>query len=235
MLDRRLTRARILGEARVLVRLSREGLIAAGGKVKMGGMGGLRGSVPAVLGVDWEAGWLALEWIEGESLKEGIRGWGGGGGEERVLRATLRRLGELVGRLHLAGVVHGDLTTSNVMLRRRRRRLGEEEPSSVPRLDDTTTTIPAADNNEDDVDDPLCGELVLIDFGLATQSSSDEDRAVDLYVLERAFGSTHPREEGMFGEVLEGYSVGMGGKAGKAVLRRLDDVRLRGRKKSMIG
>lgn len=220
----------------MLVRLSGEGLVSTGGKVKMGGTGGLRGSVPAVLGVDWEAGWLALEWIEGESLKEGIRGWGVVGREEGVLRATLRRLGELVGRLHLAGVVHGDLTTSNVMLRRRRRRRpGEEEPSSVHRLDDTTATISAADNNEDDVEDPLCGELVLIDFGLATQSSSDEDRAVDLYVLERAFGSTHPREEGMFGEVLDGYSVGMGGKAGKAVLRRLDDVRLRGRKKSMIG
>ncbi|KXL51248.1 MAG: hypothetical protein FE78DRAFT_136212, partial [Acidomyces sp. 'richmondensis'] len=219
VLDRRLTRSRILGEARVLVRLSGEGIVSAGGKVKGVGTGGLKGSVPAVLGVDWEAGWLALEWIEGRSLKEGIRGWTvSDDGKEGLLKETLRRLGELVGRLHLAGVVHGDLTTSNVMLRHQPRRSREGGPSSA-----------------DIVDVPLCGELVLIDFGLAMQSSSDEDRAVDLYVLERAFGSTHPQEEGMFGEVLDGYVVGMGEKAGKAVLRRLEEVRMRGRKKSMIG
>lgn len=34
--------------------------------------------------------------------------------------------------------------------------------------------------------------LVLIDFGLSSVSSSAEDKAVDLYVLERAIASTHP-------------------------------------------
>jgi TP53 regulating kinase-like protein len=79
----------------------------------------------------------------------------------------------------------------------------------------------------------LAGDIVLIDFGLAVQTVQEEDRAVDLYVLERAFGSTHPREEGMFGELLEGYRVAF--KGSKGTLRRLEDVRMRGRKKSMIG
>ena len=35
------------------------------------------------------------------------------------------------------------------------------------------------------------GDLVLIDFGLTTVSASSEDMGVDLYVLERAFISTH--------------------------------------------
>jgi TP53 regulating kinase-like protein len=77
------------------------------------------------------------------------------------------------------------------------------------------------------------GDVVLIDFGLAGQSSSEEDRAVDLYVLERAFGSTHPRAEKFFEEVLEGYKVAY--KGAGVTLRRLEDVRLRGRKRSMIG
>ncbi len=34
---------------------------------------------------------------------------------------------------------------------------------------------------------------VLIDFGLSYHSTLVEDKAVDLYVLERAFVSTHPR------------------------------------------
>ena len=77
------------------------------------------------------------------------------------------------------------------------------------------------------------GEIILIDFGLASQSSADEDRAVDLYVLERAFGSTHPRAEGLFGEVLGEYGRSFKGAA--VVLRRLEDVRMRGRKRSMLG
>lgn len=34
--------------------------------------------------------------------------------------------------------------------------------------------------------------LYLIDFGLAYTKPNPEDKAVDLYVLERAFVSTHP-------------------------------------------
>jgi tRNA A-37 threonylcarbamoyl transferase component Bud32 len=38
-------------------------------------------------------------------------------------------------------------------------------------------------------------QVVLIDFGLGMTQPSVEDRAVDLYVLERAFLSTHPGSE----------------------------------------
>jgi len=51
---------------------------------------------------------------------------------------------------------------------------------------------------------------VLIDFGLAYTSSLAEDKAVDLYVLERAFASTHPESEPLFGRVVEGYKRKMG-------------------------
>lgn len=77
------------------------------------------------------------------------------------------------------------------------------------------------------------GEVVLIDFGLAAQSIQDEDKAVDLYVLERAFGSTHPEAEDEFKEVLRAY--GESYKGAKVVLKRLEEVRMRGRKRSMIG
>jgi len=210
-LDARLTRQRVLAEARVLLKCGREGV-----------------AVPAVLGVGCEEGWVAMEWVVGGSVKEGVRGRGAvGDGEagEAAMRDLMRRIGAAVGKLHSIGVVHGDLTTSNMMLRRRGRDEtvpggggggGEEE-------EDGKVTGTAA----------LAGEIVLIDFGLAVQSVQEEDRAVDLYVLERAFGSTHPREEGLFGELLEGYAGAF--KGAKGTLRRLEDVRMRGRKKSMIG
>ncbi|PSR84187.1 hypothetical protein PHLCEN_2v5475 [Hermanssonia centrifuga] len=83
-------------------------------------------------------------------------------------------------------------------------------------------------------EDPLLEYGVLIDFGLAYVSNLVEDKAVDLYVLERAFSSTHPASEPLFASVLQAYEKEMG-KKWKAVGSRLDDVRLRGRKRSMVG
>lgn len=165
--------------------------------------------MPAVWAVDWEEGWSLVEWIEGGTVKEWIRRNDGRG---VGLEELLGKMGRAVGKLHAAGVVHGDLTTSNMMLR---------------------PTQNSQNNQEQGNGDIADAEIVLIDFGLATQAVQEEDRAVDLYVLERAFGSTHPKEEGLFGLVLEAY--GGSYKGAKSTLRRLEDVRMRGRKKSMIG
>jgi TP53 regulating kinase and related kinases len=199
ILDARLTKARIAAEAKVLDRCRREGV-----------------SVPAVYALDAAAGWLMMEWIEGVPVRAGINTWLGERGEEEEGRGEepivelMGRMGDAVGRLHGTGIVHGDLTTSNMMLR--------------PVVGSATT-----DARRRAVE----GEVVVIDFGLATQSSSDEDRAVDLYVLERAFASTHPRAERLFGHLLAAY--GRTSKKAPGVLRKLEDVRMRGRKKSMLG
>jgi tRNA A-37 threonylcarbamoyl transferase component Bud32 len=63
---------------------------------------------------------------------------------------------------------------------------------------------------------------VLIDFGLSYVSNLVEDKAVDLYVLERAFSSTHPDSEPMFASVLSGYATQLG-KEWSAIAKRLED------------
>lgn len=135
---------------------------------------------------------------------------------EDAERVLMGKIGRAVGRLHEVGVVHGDLTTSNLMLRPRGRMTGGN-----------------AGTGSVEEEEELAGEIVLIDFGLAVQSVQEEDKAVDLYVLERAFGSTHPEAEEGFQEVLKEY--GESYKGGKVVLKRLEEVRMRGRKKSMLG
>lgn len=50
-----------------------------------------------------------------------------------------------------------------------------------------------------------------------------EDKAVDLYVLERAFASTHPASEPLFDAVLGSYASELGAKPWAAVKKRLDD------------
>lgn len=173
---------------------------------------------------------MGFEWIEGKSVRMLLGG--GAEGEEEIEYsedlledeisdetpeselesayritpdALMSMIGSEIGKMHLADVIHGDLTTSNMMLR------WTSSANSSPSV-----------------------ELVLVDFGLAYTSSLVEDKAVDLYVLERAFNSTHPDSEPLFAIVLEVYGKRVG-KEWTSIKRRLDDVRLRGRKRSMVG
>jgi TP53 regulating kinase-like protein len=166
--------------------------------------------------------------------------------------SVAHNIGTLVGKMHAAGVIHGDLTTSNIMV------------TNVPQ---STVEIKQAWNPQ----------LVLIDFGLATstnstvitnntavssdatssgskkahkQQHSAEEKAVDLYVLERAFLSTHPESDQLVEEVFRGYreffeglkglgshggSEGSYGHVAKTIFNRLEQVRLRGRKRECFG
>lgn len=244
-LDKRLTKQRLLAEARSLVRCKRDGL-----------------NVPGVLGADWEEGWLVLEWVDGQTVKGVLDGWakdveerqrrkttgnaGGEEGEEGILD-LMRRVGREVGKLHELGVCHGDLTTSNIMLRKpdepaTHGGIAEEQPK-LPTGRQTTSTLREAAMSGDPPPSPplpapsrlpqFQGSVYLIDFGLTTASIQDEDKAVDLYVLERAFSATHPAAESLFQKVLKSY--GESGKGARSVLKRLEGVRLRGRKRSMLG
>lgn len=195
-LDQRLTKHRILSEARILAKCRRDGV-----------------RVPAVYAVDENGGWLMLEWIHGGPVRAKINerlGKRTEGIEDDVeLKDLMRRMGTAVGTMHKVGIVHGDLTTSNLMLN------------------------PPPPSEEANGEKLLGGEVVIIDLGLASGSQSEEDRAVDLYVLERAFGSTHPRAECIFHELLDAYRGTF--KQAPGVLKKLEDVRMRGRKRSMLG
>ncbi|EOA90513.1 uncharacterized protein SETTUDRAFT_77331, partial [Exserohilum turcica Et28A] len=217
VLDRRLTRQRLLAEARGLVRVRRDGV-----------------NVPRVLGADWDAGWIVMEFVEGRTVRRVLDEWVASETrkgkqeedeeeeeeEEEDILNLMRRVGAQIGKLHALGVCHGDLTTSNIMLR------SPPSPSPSPSPSTTSPSTPS-----------LQGAIYLIDFGLTSTSIADEDKAVDLYVLERAFSATHPAAEPLFQEVLRAYGVSGkdGGKAARRVLKRLEGVRLRGRKRSMLG
>jgi TP53 regulating kinase-like protein len=77
------------------------------------------------------------------------------------------------------------------------------------------------------------GEVRVIDFGLSHVSAMAEDKAVDLYVLERAFDSSHPGRHELLDLTLGAYA-GVSVKA-QDVFARLKKVRSRGRKRSMVG
>lgn len=90
-LDRRLRRERTRAEAHLMAEARAAGV-----------------AVPAVLDVDAEATTLRMARVGGRRLRDAM--------EEEPARAApwAEEFGRLVGRLHAAGLVHGDLTTSNL-------------------------------------------------------------------------------------------------------------------------
>ncbi len=125
---------------------------------------------------------IVMDFVDGKKVKD-------------VLQDNLQlapEIGEKIAQLHQANIVHGDLTTSNMIL--------EEKTQQVH----------------------------FIDFGLSMFSEKVEDKAVDLFLLDRALASTHTElYPKVFEHVLEGYKQ----HGAEEVLQRLDKVKKRGRNK----
>ncbi len=129
---------------------------------------------------------LVMDFIPGEKLRDVLV-------QENYGRLA-REVGRKVGQLHAKDIIHGDLTTSNLI---------QQKPS---------------------------GEIYFIDFGLSSFSDKMEDKAVDLFLLDRALESKHYQlYPQAFEEVVEGYKETYP-DAGK-VLERFAVVKKRGRNK----
>ncbi|NXT20532.1 PRPK protein, partial [Syrrhaptes paradoxus] len=183
LLEERLSRRRMAQEARSLLRCRRAGI-----------------SAPVVYFVDYVTNSIYLEDIvDSITVQDHIYSVQRSENDTSSLLILAEKMGELLARMHDEDIIHGDLTTSNLLLR-----------PPTEKLD-----------------------LVLIDFGLSFISGLPEDKGVDLYVLEKAFLSTHPDTEAMFKALLKSYAATS--KKSGPVIKRLDEVRLRGRKRSMVG
>ncbi|XP_072521989.1 EKC/KEOPS complex subunit TP53RK [Salminus brasiliensis] len=184
-LDEKLTRRRTAQEVRSILRCRKAGI-----------------NTPVVFFVDYTTNCIFLEEITNSiTVREHVASAQASGQSVESLHSLADRIGQILAKMHDEDVVHGDLTTSNMLL-----------------------------VNEDDGKQ---GKLVLIDFGLSYISALPEDKGVDMYVLEKAFLSTHPNTEVLFERLLKSYTAAS--KKAPAVIKKLDEVRLRGRKRSMVG
>jgi len=72
-------------------------------------------STPMIYSVDLETSEIIMQYVEGCRLREFLEDAG------KVARVRFcSKLGEAVGRLHNSGIIHGDLTTSNVIVKESR-------------------------------------------------------------------------------------------------------------------
>jgi len=114
-------------------------------------------------------------------------------------------IGKIIGMMHASNIIHGDLTTSNILVH------------SASQL--------TAENKLN---------ISLIDFGLSHVDTSTEDKGVDLYVLERAITSTHSSIPWFFDVILKSYQDS-NTHDGDKTMEKFEEVRLRGRKRTMVG
>ena len=202
-LDLKINKQRLLQEARCMVKCRRAGV-----------------RTPCIFMVDQRNYRLCMERVAGATLKlllkkqleesGGSGGEGGGNSYADISRQWAKQVGIAIGKMHDADIVHGDLTTSNIMV------------------------VEEGGNNNPEVDAALPPpSVVLIDFGLGMMQCTIEDKAVDLYVLERAFLSTHPGSADIVQAILDSYRFAS--RKGSPVLVKLEQVRMRGRKRDMFG
>ena len=128
---------------------------------------------------------IFMDFVPGEQLKNVI---------EDDFQLLAKEIGKKIALLHLNNIVHGDLTTSNMIKHQE------------------------------------TGELNFIDFGLSFFSDKVEDKAVDLFLLDRALESKHYKiYPEVFDRVIESYRESYA-DADK-VLARFEKVKSRGRNK----
>jgi len=112
---------------------------------------------------------LQMEQIHGSVLKEAL------------CESHLFEAGKVVGKLHSAGIVHGDLTTCNMIVERKN-----------TGTDNETEGLPS---------------IALIDFGLAHMTTELEPRGVDLHVLFQILISTSAEHESLKEAFCLGYAT----------------------------
>jgi TP53 regulating kinase-like protein len=131
---------------------------------------------PKVLDADQTNVVVYLEQLPGVTLREYIENLGDLGLVDNVEKVNeiASCIGSTIARLHHVGVIHGDLTTSNMII---------------------------------DISQGVSKGFFMIDFGLSQISDNVEEKAVDLYVLERAIETTHANSVELISLALNAYQV----------------------------
>lgn len=93
-LDRSLQTSRIRNEARLLMEARRAGI-----------------AVPVIYSVDYANNRIVMEEVKGARVKDALNQL-----PEPEAREVCGKIGEIAARLHASDIVHGDLTTSNMLL-----------------------------------------------------------------------------------------------------------------------
>ncbi len=147
---------------------------------------------------------IFLEEIEGDLVKDILN-------ETNVEEIGIS-IGEQIAKLHEYNLIHGDLTTSNMILR--------------------NSFVSESQNNQKEQKEAEDVKHIIyfIDFGLGFNSLKVEDKAVDLYLLYHSIEATHCNLLEKFWKIiLNSYKAHF--KEAEQVIKTLEQIEKRGRYK----
>ncbi|MFA5349530.1 MAG: RIO1 family regulatory kinase/ATPase [Candidatus Paceibacterota bacterium] len=142
-------------------------------------------------------------------------------------KKIMKLIGENTAKLHNADIIHGDLTTSNMIL--------VEENSDDEKLNQKEVITSLASSKGRGRSGSSGGALpskkiFFIDFGLGFISKKTEDKAVDIHLLKQALEAKHfAHWKTLFEEFSKSYEKTLGKEESKKVFERLTAIERRGR------
>jgi len=145
---------------------------------------------------------IIIPYIQGKKLSEHLNNF-----TLEKQKEICREIGSSVAKLHKENIIHGDLTTSNMIY--------------APDKKDFIFTKGG---------DEKRNKLFFIDFGLGYISSKTEDKAVDLHLLKHALEAKHFKNcEILIKEVLNSYEKIFGKTEAEKIFKRMTAIEKRGR------
>ena len=154
---------------------------------------------------------IHMPYISGKKLSEYL--------EKLNHQQISKQIGQALTKLHNQNIIHGDLTTSNMIY--------VEKNIKKTNITNSKTSQAIQNKSKDNLRDNKF-KIYLIDFGLGFHSHKIEDKAVDLHLLKQALEAKHfTIADKCFKTILKHYKPSQH----KLIIERIPVIESRGRYK----
>jgi len=159
---------------------------------------------------------IIMEYIKGKKLSETLDNL-----ENK--NKIAEQIGKEIAKLHDFNIIHGDLTTSNMIY------VGKNSSNSKKSISSKKQSFEDENiKDKQEITDNDNFKVYFIDFGLGFHSKRIEDKAVDLHLIKQALEAKHFNHwKSLFDSIIKGYTS----KDKTKILEQLKKVESRGRYK----
>jgi len=174
---------------------------------------------------------IGMEFINGKRLSSSLDNF-----SLKKQKQILNFIGKDISKLHDANIIHGDLTTSNIILVDKFEKKMNVRLNKADNKNKLKNRILASKNKSSERSEPILGWggrnkpiVFFIDFGLGFISNKPEAKAVDLHLLKQALEAKHFKHwQKLWEDFEKSYN---NSKESSKILERLKTVEKRGRYK----